>query len=226
MNNRLSAEKINQIREEVAVELGMVVRSEEGEQQAEPVNITPTGSPARESRYIIEFSARFMEYDGVEPSSRPHLPKLEYNKTTTNIIKEIDKVISEKLVPGMNAQQLYSAIYAGALATLILNGQKIGELQARRKTQAVPPWQKRLELKITKLRKDIGILTQSLKNTASVRVKRPAETITKQHQSTDNPTVIDILDLFKQILAANAKKLRRYKTSHIRKLHKRNSTDN
>lgn len=222
-NNRLSAEIINAIKNEVAVELGMVAREDKEEAPDELIDRTPTTGHEIESKYALELNTSLMMYDGVKPASRPRLPKLEYNKDTNNLLKEIDRVIGEKLASDVDMGQLYNIVYAGALAALTLNGQRIADAPMKRckKDQRTPPWQKRLELKIAKLRKSIGILTQSLRNTASARVKRAAETIIKQYQNIDNPTVVEVLDLLKQTLAANAKKLRRYKTSHMRKTQNR-----
>ncbi len=80
-----------------------------------------------------------------------------------------------------------------------------------------PPWERRLQHQIEILRKNIGRLTQALKDNCSVKIQREAEKIMFRYKNEENQTIITVLDQLKQILAVKSNRLRRYHESNLRK---------
>lgn len=217
-NNRLSADTINRIRNEVAVELGMqqqddpiVNREQNNEEQAQELITEPTGTEN-------EFETNMLKYNGIVPHLRPKLPKLIYKMNTENTIREVDAIIATKIKMETNIEELHTLIYIGAITVLQLNEQTVVTTEKRKEHRThKPPWERRLENKIKFLRKDIGILTEAQRPQPSEKVKRITQKLIRQHKTKDNPTATEILDNLKQKLAATSKRLRRYTKSNLRK---------
>lgn len=211
-NKRLPAETINRIKDEVEIELGMK------EKKTSPKNTPTKRDSPRPDRPLTdeeeEFQRCSMLYNGVDPTLKPHLPKLAYNSKTPAIIHKINNIVNHNITRETTIAELHSLIYAAAYTVLKLNKQKVGD---NRETQIrTPPWERRLQIKIEQLRKEIGILTQNQRNPSN-KVKKVAAGMASRYRSEENPGVIEILDHLKQKLAATAKRLRRYRESNLRK---------
>ncbi|KAK9710912.1 hypothetical protein QE152_g25756 [Popillia japonica] len=236
-NKRLSPDTINRIRDEISIELGMK-ESKKAPKKTPTKRDTPspdrplsdkenshqknTPSPDRPlSDEEKEFHRWYMLYDGADPTLKPRLPKLAYNKKTNEILQKVNNILYQKIARENTIAELHSIIYAAACTVLYLNKQKVGD---KGETQTrTPPWEKRLQLKIDQLRSEIGVLTQSGKNPSN-KVKKAAARIAQRYVSEENPGVAEILDHLKQKLAAMAKRLRRYRESHLRKHHETQSS--
>lgn len=213
INNRLPADTINRIKREVAAELGVEQPPEE-EIEVETTGIqAPASCPESEC-----FEKNHFQFNGLDPISKPPLPKLRFSPNTRKLLKAIDLLIKTKITPETTLEELHSLIYTGSATALELSGQKISYVTPKAKTCAMPPWERRLSKKIDTLRREIGIITQNQKPNPSRKVLKMAAKIIHRERTSQNPTPIDILDLLKQKLAAAAKRLKRYKESFARKV--------
>ncbi|XP_060521732.1 uncharacterized protein LOC132699158 [Cylas formicarius] len=115
---------------------------------------------------------------------------------------------------------VHDLAYSAAVATILLHRQKFSpsSTNSPKKTLKLPPWQRRLEDKIATLRREIGILTETLEpRKPSKRVKKHADNVQKKYGDSGNHTVVDMLDLLKQKLRVYANR-RRYQQSWHRRV--------
>lgn len=230
INNRLSADIINKIKHEVSVELGIQIYRETQE-DTDDVSADDQIQPMTPKTEVEdEFDRNFLKYHGADPTAKPMLPKLKFKPQTRSVIKEVDKLIADKITRDMKIEHLHSILYTGAFTVISRNNQHIRENAKETDTERkkiserkhkLPAWEYRLNRKIESLRKDIGILTQSQNPSATDRVKQIARTLENRYRSHENPTIQEILDLLKQKLAAAAKRLKRYRTSNRRRIQNR-----
>lgn len=219
INSRLPSQVINQIKDEIAVELGMKDPEQQIAQQQQHPETMMTEPQLPLSTTEESFRISLMKYDGIEPTHKPRLPKLRENKTTKAYTREIDNLIKTEIRYDTTIEELHGLIYAGAFTVLKLNDQNPEKEKKIPKKNKQPAWEMRINKNIRNLRKSIGILTERQKAGASSKVQRAAEIIIQKFQSKENPTIIEILDHLKQKLAATAKKLKRYKKSNLRREH-------
>ncbi|VEN60233.1 unnamed protein product, partial [Callosobruchus maculatus] len=214
-NNRLDANTINRIRDEVAIELGL--KEDTGEETEEQQIIVER---TEETKYESEFLTQHLKYHELQPLNKPRLPKLITNDNTEHLVNEVNAVLATKINEDTTIEELHSILYSGAVATLVLNGQRINEGKELKSKllKKKPAWQRRMETKIALYRKQIGILTSSKQITASEKTKNNACKIINTYKSPENMGYTEVLDLIKQKLAAMARRLRRHKKSNERRL--------
>lgn len=215
--NRIPDERIQQIRREVARELGI---DNEEEQDIAPATQSPEIN-TEETNIEKCYHKNWRLYEGMDPTKRPKLPRLQQKRGTIGLVKETDKIIERMRGDCENITDVQQMLYVGAATVLEMNQQEIrgGEQKAERKV-IKRPWEMRLEKSIETYRKEMGVLTQFLKtNIPSNRVKNKAGYIVNKYKNLENINERDVLDLVRQKLAAKVNRLRRYKQSHKRRMH-------
>ncbi|XP_050561144.1 uncharacterized protein LOC126912570 [Spodoptera frugiperda] len=172
-----------------------------------------------------KFKTTLTQYSGMDPASRPRLPKLPYNRNLFRLVNLFNEsIIAHFISEEAQLTDLHTIIYCTALViSEELNFKITGETGNRRpRTSIKPPWQQRLEKGIEKLRADCGRLTQYINNNRSHKVVRKVEAIFKntrihtRHEN-DNRTPEEFLDTLKQKLALKVHRLRRYKKAQQRR---------
>lgn len=238
-NNRITQPRLEQIKSEVAKELRTIQNIEhqnspqssdtdtftQDEAQEEPSNndkqsgvpeeVAETDELCRKLKEQIEIGK--ISWIGTDPTKRHALPKLIYKTDTKKLIDTMNKIIKQYITYQNSLEYIHTIIYIAAASVLICNGQNpIKSPTSHHKDKcriSKPKWQGRIENKITKLRVDIGRLTQYSNGNSSRKLERHVKTIT--NNQTQN--VIDKLDELKQKLAVYTSRLKRYKESNERK---------
>lgn len=159
-------------------------------------------------------------WKGIYPSNRPALPKLIFKKDTTSTIHKVNLVINKHISDIETLEDMNIYIFAAAMTTIQLNGQKLSINRNNSNNNGKPKWQVRLEKKIEKFRQDIGRLTQYNKGNRSKQVMKKLNHLLKLSKETP----IELLDTLKQKLAVYSTRLKRYKESNERR--KQNSLFN
>ncbi|XP_075990912.1 uncharacterized protein LOC142986339 [Anticarsia gemmatalis] len=172
-----------------------------------------------------KFQATLTKYSGMNPASRPKLPKLKYSPKLTKLVNLFNNNILDRFITDhMQLSDLHTIVYCTAVVVSEELQYKILESSnnTRRNNQLKPSWQIRLEKDIEKLRADCGRLTQYINNNRSHKVVKRVEEIfrsrilhTRHEENNRKPE--EFLDTLKQKLALKVHRLRRYKKAQQRK---------
>ncbi|KAL0867793.1 hypothetical protein ABMA27_008500 [Loxostege sticticalis] len=167
------------------------------------------------------------QFAPTDPATRPKLPKLKTNRKLFQLVGIFNEHILHKFYsPDSDLTHIHTLIYCTAFVISKQLGFKMHEENSqqhrRRDFQRKPAWKIRLENDITKLRADIGRLTQYINNNRSTKVVKAVELIFKnvklhtRHEK-DNARPEEYLDTLKQKLTLKAHRLKRYNKALTRK---------
>lgn len=207
---------VQQIRNEIAVELGL--------QPAEILNENHKANPDEPTTRLVEtepsekLTANILLYQGMDPNSRPRLPKLKTNKQTNNIIQKVNAALVNKIDECADLQMLHDLVYAAAVTIIELHKQVVINEKTIKPKPSQPKWKKRLTLKINNIRREIGLLTQKINlQNNSTKVEKRTNIIITRYTNTTNTTPEEVLDFLKQKLKVYSYRLKRYQTSYERR---------
>lgn len=228
VRNIISPARMEEIHREVKLELGLI-EEQDMEEDIPEINLERQPGDTQNEHIREEFETQYMLYEGIQPNLRPKLPKLQTNKETKNIMKDLNIIVGQKVTAETSMEELHYLIYIAAITAVLMHKGKpiphtdsLADRNASQHTDTQMPWKRRLERKINDLRKDIGRLTQYAKqDQPSQNLVKQKEIIIQKHQNPENQTIIEILDLMKQKLSALANRLRRYTKSFNRRKHNR-----
>ncbi|XP_045466652.1 uncharacterized protein LOC123675347 [Harmonia axyridis] len=162
-----------------------------------------------------QFFQNLMKFSGINPESRPKIPRLQHSKQVLETVKCLNSVLSGHLENVDTLIGLVDIVYAGAATICEMHGERLGERKARR-LAAPPPWKRRLEEKIVTLRKKIGKLHTYLKspNPSSRIIKAARKTASEFKIKRKDPNYqekISVLcDHLKQKIKALGSRIHRY----------------
>lgn len=215
--SRLSQEIVENIRKDVAQELGLVTVARP--EHAEEVHEAEYQVLTEEERPVYEILQKnILLYRGMNPTLRPVIPRLKDTKNSKNILSTTNKLLSLEMLNCDDMSSFHDLIYAAAITTIECNQQKVHRKQGLQTNSIKPAWELRLERKISDIRKNIGIITQYTKReTPCIKLRRKAEKILDHLRNDKNNNVIEILDHLKQRLGVLAFRLRKYRTSWNRR---------
>lgn len=172
-----------------------------------------------------EFHKGLTGYGGTDPTTRPNLPKHSSSKKLFQAAQILNqKIIPQYLTENIEFQELHTLIYCGALSLTIVMGKKVVDRNTEqpRTLNSKPPWMKRLEKRIEKIRADLNRIIGYEKGNRSRRLNNHINQIRKQYRvhtkhEDNNTTIVEVRDTIKQKLKALNKRLRRYKETTFRK---------
>lgn len=162
------------------------------------------------------FKKNLMLYGGIAPEKRPNIPRMKGSKEMLMKVESVDRVLAGHIGCSQpSLHELVDFVYVGAVTVCESLGRKITYGKAIRIPQR-PPWTRRLEEKIKKLRKKIGIFHSYLNTTnPSKRLRKSIKKAaaeyrikTKDKHFVEQITVL--MDKLKQKIKALGNRLRRY----------------
>jgi hypothetical protein len=171
---------------------------------------------------FIAFQRSFSEYIGSDPLKRPMIPKLNYNKRNYNVIKEIDSLIKSTITLETSLEEIHNIVYCGAYTAAKHLGIQLNiESNKTKREHNTPPWKLRIENKIKIFREQIAHLIEWKNNNKSKKVIKTFESICKSNKLNKNASnikdkIIEHIDLLKQKLAVQGKRLRKYNQKYKR----------
>lgn len=175
------------------------------------------------------FQEFVLRYCGVEFQLRPKLPKIKYNIETKHTVGAINRILNQYLPESESLQHTCHLVYCAAATVCTYTGLKIGDRNHSADKQEIPPWRRRLEEKIKKLRKTIGLLHTYLNTERpSIRTRRAVNSIISAGKLRDrSKTGLRVfMDGLKQKIAALGCRLRRYNESEKRRTQNRLFSNN
>ncbi|KAL0901581.1 hypothetical protein ABMA27_006802 [Loxostege sticticalis] len=181
--------------------------------QTEDINDANT----METQLISQLQEVLIEYEQMDPETRPKLPKLKENKKLYRLVNLFNTNILQKFFDeDSDITHIHTLLYCSAVVISQQLGYKINtNSTTQRKKFEKPSWQIRLEKDIGALRADIGRLSQYINNNRSRKLIAKVQTILKKNtihstHENNNRTPQDVLDTLKQKLALKAHRLARY----------------
>lgn len=172
-----------------------------------------------------KFRSTLTQYAGMDPASRPKLPKLKYSPNLFRLVNLFNESILKQFISkDTQLIDVHTLIYCTAVVISEELNFKITENTRNtiNRHNTKPPWQQRLEKDIEKIRADLGRLTQYINNNRSNKIVKRVEAIFKNcyiHTKHENNNVKpeQFLDTLKQKLALKVHRLKRYKKTQQRK---------
>ncbi|KAI5727844.1 hypothetical protein M8J77_007609 [Diaphorina citri] len=154
----------------------------------------------------------------MSPQNKPVLPKVPNSKKSQMITEKVNHCLKQEFQRSENITDTHNMIYCAALSVCFLMSISISDgSSATTRVKSEPPWKFRIEGKINKLRKSIGILTQYFRdpNHASANIKTKVKQLSYfarlKHWKNDYIQKLKLyLENLKQKVAALGFKLRRY----------------
>ncbi|KAL3272989.1 hypothetical protein HHI36_014446 [Cryptolaemus montrouzieri] len=100
-----------------------------------------------------------MYHKGMNPSSRPKIPRISQSQDMAEMMKKIDSLVNEHISDVSNLDDLVDLVYSAAVALCEIQGTMPIPEYVNAKSNNAPPWQVRLEGKIVNLKKKLGTYT-------------------------------------------------------------------
>jgi RNA-splicing ligase RtcB len=189
--------------------------------------------PQQEVAWADEFETMKLLWNGISYDMRPRIPRVDYSPWTFCAVKNVDEVLRQDLESATGLEEVVSLVHCAALTTAKILGKRIGapsSNQAEKGKPKVkeedPPWKRRLDRKISRLRQEIGQVTAYLQdmNSAKKQMKNKVKTIAwscRTKEDKVNPKcrkdMKRVLEILKQRLAAFANRIRRYSRAEKRR---------
>ncbi|XP_044764461.1 uncharacterized protein LOC123321024 [Coccinella septempunctata] len=158
-----------------------------------------------------------LKWEGVRMDARPKITKVPQNKNTKEIIQAINNTLKPAFNNTKNLEELCHTIYCAATVANIILETKAENRTREELKELRPPWEQRIERKITNLRKEIGILHTYVHTTApSKKVEKKIEKYIfmlkiKSKTKTEQREQLKIYtETLKHKIAALGNRLRRY----------------
>ncbi|KAH9631304.1 hypothetical protein HF086_012555 [Spodoptera exigua] len=115
------------------------------------------------------YSETYHKLKSSDPTTRPYIPKLRPSRKLAAITSCLNThILPKTLTPDTDFNTLQTSIYCAAYTAAKFNGARIKEsVESNNQSEQIPWWQKRLERRISKLRANIGRLTEYAKGVRS-----------------------------------------------------------
>lgn len=127
--------------------------------------VTPETEIEEPDLQILELFAELsLKWEGTNMETRPRIPKLRQNKNTKLTIKTINRTLEETMSATESFEELCHKVYVAATVATIILQTTSKEEHPRNQPLRKPPWEERIERKISALRKEIGVLHAYLNN--------------------------------------------------------------
>ena len=217
-NKKLTAIEIDQIKAQIEreshythdhyeAEISGQSEQTEGEIPLERIdNLAAEANETSElSRDILN---KYADLEGISVKDRLPLPKLSLTKKLKAIIKESNSVL-EKNMQGKSLNEINQLLYA----TAFLISDKVGNTPKQRKRrtlQAKPKWQVRIEKQVEKMRGELSLLTEMLKENDHQKKSKKRSGIKKRYNVKTKEDMETIRESLKMKIQAKAQRLRRY----------------
>ncbi|KAG6445629.1 hypothetical protein O3G_MSEX004071 [Manduca sexta] len=168
------------------------------------------------------FQQTYEKFLNSNPVERPYIPKQKSSRKFAFIVSYLNR----QVIPKYDSQEndftkTHTLIYCAAYTAALCNGSKIKDptepvsSHVNQTSDIRPNWQKRLDIRIAKLRKAIGRISQYILGNRSLGLIRHVEKIKnkyKIHSNYEEPNNTDkqFMDTLKQKLNALSSRRRRY----------------
>lgn len=162
----------------------------------------------------ILFQETNQKYEGIPLNVRPKISRLRLDNETKKLIMTINEALCTEFNSSENLENLCHKVYCAARVANVITGQ--GKTSPNRKETQKPPWEIRLEEKISKYRKEIGMIhTYMNAQQPSRKVEKKIRTYARKANIKYNDPqyrqkLIQRSEFLKQKIAALGNRLRRY----------------
>ncbi|XP_044745138.1 uncharacterized protein LOC123307002 [Coccinella septempunctata] len=196
------------------------IRYEEGDETGQIMELGILDEAAKD--ILPLFQEIRLKWEGTAFGVRPRISRLKNNPETRNLVQLLDAALKDTIQASTSLEELCHVVYSAAITanTIQQTASKIG--QRGNNLQGKPPWEKRLEGKIERIRKEIGILHAFLSS------QRPSKKLEKKvreysgraglkRKETDYRMKLKThLEMLKQKIAALGNRIRRYHKRTLR----------
>lgn len=187
------------------------------EQNEEEQHITETEQDEHTDGIRTIYEQVNLKWEGIRMEARPKITKITQNKNTKEIIQAINTTLKPAFNNAKNFEELCHTIYCAATVTNIILESKTEHRTQEEHKEPRPPWEQRIERKITNLRKEIGILHAYVNTTnPSKKVEKKTEKyifrlkIKSKTKSEQREQLKVHTETLKHKIAALGNRLRRY----------------
>ncbi|XP_054745905.1 putative mediator of RNA polymerase II transcription subunit 24 [Anastrepha obliqua] len=175
------------------------------------------------AKTLNEINTNLIKWEGVNPVSRPPIPKLIFKKDTIKYIETINNTILPTMLNyNSTIENIHTYIYVAAITTTILNNQHPITQNNKIFNSGKHKWQIRIENKVNEFRRNLGRLTQYKNGNRSKNIIKHINVL----QQKNNKPLDEIIDTHKQKLKVYAARLTRYKESNQRRTDNKLFTNN
>lgn len=175
------------------------------------------------AKTLNEINTNLIKWEGVNPVSRPRIPKLIFKKDSIKYIETINNTILPTMLNyNSTIENIHTYIYVAAITTTILNNQHPITQNNKIFNSGKHKWQIRIENKVNEFRRNLGRLTQYKNGNRSKNIIKHINVL----QQKNNKPLDEIIDTHKQKLKVYAARLTRYKESNQRRTDNKLFTNN
>ena len=150
---------------------------------------------------------KYADLDNLDVENRPPLPKLSFTKKLKALIKE-SKSILEKNIRGKSLNEINQLFY---ILGFVISGRvvRIPKQRRQRTLHAKPNWLIRIEKQVERMRGELSLMTEMLKEENNSKKSRKGIGITKKHKIKTREDLKTIMELLKMKTQAKAQRMRR-----------------
>ena len=150
----------------------------------------------------------YADLDHIDIKNRPPLPKLLLTKKLKALTKESNPVL-EKSILGKSLNEINQLLYAPGFV-ISDKVERIPKQRRKRDLHAKPKWQIRIEKQVEKMRGELSLMTEMLKEENRLKKSRKRPGIMRKHNIKTKEDLEAKMEFFKMKIQAKAQRLRRY----------------
>ncbi|XP_045480903.1 uncharacterized protein LOC123685291 [Harmonia axyridis] len=167
------------------------------------------------------FGRNTLLYSGINPEARLKIPRMKGSRIMLEKVRMVDAIIESHITSATTLRDIVDLVYTGAATVCEEMGKCLTEPHRKPKKEQ-PPWRARLERKVLKIRKNIGLLhtylnTEVVSNKVHKAVRRIASEVRINLKASDSRMKLETLnDHLKQKIKALGNRIKRYTESKMR----------
>ncbi|XP_045463804.1 uncharacterized protein LOC123673362 [Harmonia axyridis] len=167
------------------------------------------------------FGRNTLLYSGINPEARLKIPRMKGSRIMLEKVRMVDAIIKSHISSATTLRDIVDLVYTGAATVCEGMGKCLTEPHRKPKKEQ-PPWRARLERKVLKIRKNIGLLhsylnTEVVSNKVHKAVRRIASEVRINLKASDSRMKLETLnDHLKQKIKALGNCIKRYTESKMR----------
>ncbi|XP_045455099.1 uncharacterized protein LOC123664624 [Melitaea cinxia] len=166
---------------------------------------------------VLQFLQTLAEIKDIPIEERLFLPKAKINKSFIENLNTLNKYLPNLLVTNNSLREINDILYATAKTLIVNNNQNPYAPTIAIKPKRDPPWKKRIQIRIEKLRKELGQLIEIERGINTNRMRKIRDKLYTKHNIRSENDHKNTAEIIKQRIKALAGRIKRYEEMNTKK---------
>ncbi|CAH2099489.1 unnamed protein product [Euphydryas editha] len=166
---------------------------------------------------VLHFLQTLAETKDISIEERLLLPKAKINKSFIKNVNTLNKYLPNILVTNNSLREINNILYAAAKTLVLDNNQTPYAPKMTINSKRNPPWKKRIQIRIEKLRKELGQLIEIEKGINTNRMSKIRDKLYAKYNIQSENDHNNTAEIIKQRIKALAGRIKRYEEMNTKK---------